>query len=142
MGHQRHTVMRRQSKATCLHRGLTLVEMTIAMAMMAILFTGWLLENAGVTSVTPDLALRVILLLGLGFVPHFGKPIAWEDDGETVVFPDPANPTKPIFIVASLFPEPAITNTNSHTQKNPTPYFLAWVRLPAAFARRHPRGKI
>ena len=38
------------------------------MAMMAILFTGWLLENAGVTSVTPDLALRVILLLGLGFV--------------------------------------------------------------------------
>ncbi len=37
------------------------------MAMMAILFTGWLLENVGVTSVTPELALRVILLLGLGF---------------------------------------------------------------------------
>ena len=38
------------------------------MAMMAILFTGWLLENVGITSVTPELALRVILLLGLGFL--------------------------------------------------------------------------
>ena len=38
------------------------------MAMMAILFSGWLLENVGVTSVTPELALRVVLLLGLGFV--------------------------------------------------------------------------
>lgn len=39
-----------------------------SIAMMAILFTGWLLENVGVTSVTPELAQRVILLLGLGFV--------------------------------------------------------------------------
>lgn len=51
------------------------------LAMVAILFTGWLLENVGVTSVTPELALRVMLLLGFGFsilllVPpfHFWMP--------------------------------------------------------------------
>jgi formate hydrogenlyase subunit 3/multisubunit Na+/H+ antiporter MnhD subunit len=49
-------------------RGVLNLLVLYSMAMMAILFTGWLLENAGVTSVTPDLALRVILLLGLGFV--------------------------------------------------------------------------
>ncbi len=37
------------------------------LAMMGILFTGWLLENVGVTSVTPDLARRVMTLLALGF---------------------------------------------------------------------------
>lgn len=49
-------------------RGVLNLLVLYSMAMMAVLFTGWLLENAGVTSVTPDLALRVILLLGLGFV--------------------------------------------------------------------------
>lgn len=48
-------------------KGVLNLLVLYSMAMMAILFTGWLLENAGVTSVTPDLALRVILLLGLGF---------------------------------------------------------------------------
>ena len=48
-------------------RGVLNLLVLYTMAMMAILFTGWLLENAGVTSVTPELALRVILLLGLGF---------------------------------------------------------------------------
>ena len=37
------------------------------LAMIAILFTGWLLDNAGVTSVTPELASKVMSLLGLGF---------------------------------------------------------------------------
>ncbi len=37
------------------------------LAMIAILFTGWLLDNVGVTSVTPELATKVITLLGLGF---------------------------------------------------------------------------
>ncbi len=52
-----------------------------SMAMLVILFTGWLLENAGVTSVTADLARRALMLLGLGFsilmlVPpfHFWLP--------------------------------------------------------------------
>jgi len=49
-------------------RGVLNILVLYTMAMMAILFTGWLLENVGVTSVTPDLALRVVLLLGLGFV--------------------------------------------------------------------------
>lgn len=49
-------------------RGVLNLLVLYTMAMMAILFSGWLLENVGVTSVTPDLALRVILLLGLGFV--------------------------------------------------------------------------
>ena len=49
-------------------RGALNLLVLYSMAMMAILFTGWLLENVGVTSVTPELALRVILLLGLGFV--------------------------------------------------------------------------
>ena len=48
-------------------RGVLNLLVLYSMAMMAILFTGWLLENVGVTSVTPELALRVILLLGLGF---------------------------------------------------------------------------
>lgn len=53
------------------------------LAMVGILFTGWLLENVGVTSVTPGLAERVMLLLALGFsilmfVPpfHFWLPSA------------------------------------------------------------------
>jgi len=49
-------------------RGMLNLLVLYSMAMMAILFTGWLLENVGVTSVTPELALRVVLLLGLGFV--------------------------------------------------------------------------
>ncbi|MFQ5922936.1 MAG: proton-conducting transporter membrane subunit [Anaerolineales bacterium] len=49
-------------------RGVLNLLVLYSMAMMAILFTGWLLENVGVTSVTPELALRVVLLLGLGFV--------------------------------------------------------------------------
>ncbi len=49
-------------------RGVLNLLIMYTMAMMAILFTGWLLENVGVTSVTPELALRVILLLGLGFL--------------------------------------------------------------------------
>ncbi len=49
-------------------RGVLNLLVLYTMAMMAILFTGWLLENVGVTSVTPELALRAILLLGLGFV--------------------------------------------------------------------------
>ncbi len=49
-------------------KGILNLLVLYSMAMMAILFTGWLLENVGVTSVTPELALRVILLLGLGFV--------------------------------------------------------------------------
>jgi formate hydrogenlyase subunit 3/multisubunit Na+/H+ antiporter MnhD subunit len=38
-----------------------------SLAMVAILFTGWLLENVGITSVTPELAGKVRRLLGLGF---------------------------------------------------------------------------
>ena len=49
-------------------RGVLNLLVLYTMAMMAILFTGWLLENVGVTSVTPELALRVVLLLGLGFL--------------------------------------------------------------------------
>jgi formate hydrogenlyase subunit 3/multisubunit Na+/H+ antiporter MnhD subunit len=49
-------------------RGVLNLLILYSMAMMAILFTGWLLENVGITSVTPELAMRVILLLGLGFV--------------------------------------------------------------------------
>ncbi|MFQ5942092.1 MAG: proton-conducting transporter membrane subunit [Anaerolineales bacterium] len=49
-------------------RGVLNLLVLYSMAMMAILFTGWLLENVGVTSVTPELATRVALLLGLGFV--------------------------------------------------------------------------
>lgn len=37
------------------------------LAMVGILFTGWLLENVGVTSVTPELAERVMVLLAFGF---------------------------------------------------------------------------
>ena len=48
-------------------KGVLNLLVLYTMAMMAILFTGWLLENVGVTSVTPELARRVILLLGLGF---------------------------------------------------------------------------
>ncbi len=38
-----------------------------SLAMIAILFTGWLLDNVGVTSVTPELASKVMALLALGF---------------------------------------------------------------------------
>jgi len=37
------------------------------LAMIAILFTGWLLDNVGITSVTPELAAKVMSLLALGF---------------------------------------------------------------------------
>jgi len=37
------------------------------LAMIAILFTGWLLDNVGITSVTPELASKVMSLLALGF---------------------------------------------------------------------------
>ncbi len=37
------------------------------LAMVGILFTGWLLENVGVTSVTPELAERVMIFLAFGF---------------------------------------------------------------------------
>jgi formate hydrogenlyase subunit 3/multisubunit Na+/H+ antiporter MnhD subunit len=49
------------------NRGAVQMLMLFTMAMMAILATGWLLENAGVTSASPILIQRVILLLGLGF---------------------------------------------------------------------------
>ncbi len=55
-------------------RGVLNLLVLYSMAMMAILFTGWLLENVGVTSVTPELALRVILLLGLGFAILLSVP--------------------------------------------------------------------
>lgn len=58
-----------------------LILYTLAMA--GILFTGWLFENVGVTSVTPELADRVMVLLAFGFsilmfVPpfHFWLPSA------------------------------------------------------------------
>ena len=38
-----------------------------SLAMIAILFTGWLLDNVGITSVTPELASKVMTLLALGF---------------------------------------------------------------------------
>jgi multicomponent Na+:H+ antiporter subunit A len=69
------------------------------LAMVAILFTGWLLENVGVTSVTPELALRVMLLLGFGFsilllVPpfHFWLPGVAKE----------VNPLSLAFVAASL----------------------------------------
>jgi len=37
------------------------------LAMIAVLFTGWLLDNVGITSVTPALASKVMSLLALGF---------------------------------------------------------------------------
>lgn len=37
------------------------------LAMMAILLAGWMLENVGVTSATPELAQRATLLLAIGF---------------------------------------------------------------------------
>lgn len=56
------------------------------LAMTGILFTGWLFENVGVTSVTPELADRVMVLLAFGFsilmfVPpfHFWLPSAAEE---------------------------------------------------------------
>lgn len=48
-------------------RGTLQLLILYSMAMMVILFTGWLLENAGVTSVTAELARRALLLLGVGF---------------------------------------------------------------------------
>jgi formate hydrogenlyase subunit 3/multisubunit Na+/H+ antiporter MnhD subunit len=49
------------------NRGAVQLLMMFTMAMMAILATGWLLENAGVTSANPELIQRVIALVGLGF---------------------------------------------------------------------------
>ena len=54
--------------ATRSERSVLNLLVLYTMAMMAILFTGWLLENVGITSVTPELALQVIVLLGLGFL--------------------------------------------------------------------------
>lgn len=57
-----------------------------SLAMVGILFTGWLFENVGVTSVTPELADRVMALLAFGFsilmfVPpfHYWLPSAATD---------------------------------------------------------------
>ena len=62
-------------------RGSLQLLVLYSLAMLVILFTGWLLENAGVTSITADLSGRALLLLGLGFsilmlVPpfHFWLP--------------------------------------------------------------------
>lgn len=56
------------------------------LAMVGILFTGWLFENVGVTSVTPELADRVMALLAFGlsilmFIPpfHYWLPSAAPD---------------------------------------------------------------
>ena len=62
-------------------RGSLQLLVLYSLAMLVILFTGWLLENAGVTSITAELSGRALLLLGLGFsilmlVPpfHFWLP--------------------------------------------------------------------
>jgi NADH-quinone oxidoreductase subunit N len=56
------------------------------LAMLAILLAGWMVESVGVTSATPDLALRATVLLALGFavlmtVPpfHIWLPAASRD---------------------------------------------------------------
>src|SRR4030065_1570425 len=62
-------------------RGSLQLPVLHSLPMLVILFTGWLLENAGVTSITAELTGRTLLLLGLGFcilmlVPpfHFWLP--------------------------------------------------------------------
>jgi formate hydrogenlyase subunit 3/multisubunit Na+/H+ antiporter MnhD subunit len=62
-------------------RGSLQLLVLYSLAMLVTLFTGWLLENAGITSLAPELAGRALLLLGLGFsilmlVPpfHFWLP--------------------------------------------------------------------
>ncbi len=78
-------VMMLASSAPRATKGSTQLLILFTLAMMAILMTGWLLENVGVTSVTEELAGRVLMLLGLGFsilmfLPpfHFWLPSAVE----------------------------------------------------------------
>lgn len=56
------------------NRGAVRLLMLFTIAMIAILATGWLLENAGVTSANPELIQRVIVLLGLGFAILLAVP--------------------------------------------------------------------
>jgi formate hydrogenlyase subunit 3/multisubunit Na+/H+ antiporter MnhD subunit len=56
------------------NRGAVRLLMLFTIAMIAILATGWLLENAGVTSANPELIRRVIVLLGLGFAILLAVP--------------------------------------------------------------------
>jgi formate hydrogenlyase subunit 3/multisubunit Na+/H+ antiporter MnhD subunit len=56
------------------HRGGLRLLILYTIAMMAILFAGWMLENLGVTSATPELAQRATMLLALGFAVIMAVP--------------------------------------------------------------------
>ena len=56
------------------HRGGLRLLILYTLAMMAILFAGWMLENLGVTSATPELAQRATMLLALGFAIIMAVP--------------------------------------------------------------------
>ncbi|MGD8555573.1 MAG: proton-conducting transporter membrane subunit [Anaerolineales bacterium] len=56
------------------YRGALRLLSLYTLAMMVILFTGWLLEIEGVTSGTPELAQRATLLLAFGFAILMGVP--------------------------------------------------------------------
>jgi formate hydrogenlyase subunit 3/multisubunit Na+/H+ antiporter MnhD subunit len=56
------------------HRGSLRLLILYTLAMMVILFAGWMLENLGVTSATPELAQRATMLLALGFAIIMAVP--------------------------------------------------------------------
>jgi formate hydrogenlyase subunit 3/multisubunit Na+/H+ antiporter MnhD subunit len=56
------------------HRGSLRLLILYTLAMIVILFAGWMLENLGVTSATPELAQRATLLLALGFAIIMAVP--------------------------------------------------------------------
>jgi formate hydrogenlyase subunit 3/multisubunit Na+/H+ antiporter MnhD subunit len=56
------------------HRGSLRLLILYTLAMMVILFAGWMLDNLGVTSATPELAQRATMLLALGFAIIMAVP--------------------------------------------------------------------
>lgn len=62
------------SSETPARRGGLRLLILYTLAMMAILIAGWMLDNLGVTSATPELAQRATMLLALGFAVIMAVP--------------------------------------------------------------------
>jgi NADH-quinone oxidoreductase subunit M len=77
-------------------RGAMRILTFYTLSTIAILTTGWLLENAAVTSETPELVRRVTILIGIGFAILMAVPPlhAW--------LPSAAERTQPVAIILIL----------------------------------------
>ncbi len=62
------------SPETPAHRGGLRLLILYTLAMMVILIAGWMLDNLGVTSATPELAQRATMLIALGFAVIMAVP--------------------------------------------------------------------